>query len=213
MAEDLDGFKDADGCPEPDNDNDNFPDHTDDCPGVDFVAGGDGALGVGADLNHNGRQDGGEVWPAAGQPGNDDSLLVFEDFDTVIDNDGCHDSPGDDYDGDGFTDEAEVLGIGTSATKQCGGDGWPSNLNDSGPSANKLDLPDVVSFIAPVRRLDTKPGDAFFDRRWDLIPGPAFPTGNHIIIQDLLAVLAGPTGNPPMFFGQRAFGRVCASPP
>ncbi len=33
-AEDLDGFADADGCPEPDNDLDGVPDDSDNCPGV-----------------------------------------------------------------------------------------------------------------------------------------------------------------------------------
>jgi hypothetical protein len=35
--------------------------------------------------------------------------LVWEDSDGVLDTDGCHDSPGDDFDGDGFTDDAEVF--------------------------------------------------------------------------------------------------------
>lgn len=32
LAEDLDGFQDADGCPDPDNDGDGIPDINDDCP-------------------------------------------------------------------------------------------------------------------------------------------------------------------------------------
>lgn len=35
--------------------------------------------------------------------------------------------------------------------------GWPSNVFDTGLSANKLDIQDI-SFVAPVRRLDTSPG-------------------------------------------------------
>ena len=57
IAEDIDAFKDTDGCPEPDNDNDGFPDVTDDCPGTDAQAGADGMLGSPQDLNHNGIQD------------------------------------------------------------------------------------------------------------------------------------------------------------
>jgi hypothetical protein len=215
MAEDYDGFKDADGCPDPDNDNDNFPDHADDCPGVDFLAGPDGALGVGADVNHNGRQDGGEVWPAAGTPGNDDTLLVFEDYDSILDNDGCHDSPGDDYDGDGYTDEVEVLSIGTSATKQCGNDGWPSNLNDDGASFNRLDIFDITSFLAPERRLDTNLAAFADNHRWDLAPGPG-PFSTDVNIADLTALFNGATGSgayPPMFNGERAFDRECPAPP
>src|SRR5262249_20648909 len=32
VAEDVDGFQDADGCPDPDNDGDGFPDAQDKCP-------------------------------------------------------------------------------------------------------------------------------------------------------------------------------------
>ena len=104
IAEDQDGFKDSDGCPEPDNDNDGFPDYADNCPGTGQLAGGDGMLGAAQDANHNGVQDGLE--PAFST---DDLQVTFEDYDTVLDGDGCHDSPGDDFDGDGFTDDAEVF--------------------------------------------------------------------------------------------------------
>ena len=104
IAEDQDGFKDSDGCPEPDNDNDGFPDYADNCPGTGQLAGPDGMLGAAQDANHNGVQDGLE--PAFST---DDLQVTFEDYDTVLDGDGCHDSPGDDFDGDGLTDEAEVF--------------------------------------------------------------------------------------------------------
>jgi hypothetical protein len=36
-------------------------------------------------------------------------IKTREDYDGIIDWDGCHDSPGDDWDGDGLSDETEVL--------------------------------------------------------------------------------------------------------
>ncbi|MEX0682323.1 MAG: hypothetical protein WD904_00275 [Dehalococcoidia bacterium] len=108
IAEDYDAFKDTDGCPEPDNDNDGFSDATDDCPGTGSLAGADGMLGSPQDANHNGIRDGAEAVHTS-----DDSWLTFEDYDGVLDTDGCHDSPGDDYDGDGFTDEDEVFIVRT----------------------------------------------------------------------------------------------------
>jgi hypothetical protein len=96
VAEDFDSFHDTDGCPEPDNDYDTFPDGTDDCPGTDANVGADGIADTG-----------------------DEPVLYLtpyqarEDFDGVIDWDGCHDSPNDDYDGDGLGDETEVFTLAT----------------------------------------------------------------------------------------------------
>jgi len=92
VAEDFDSFHDDDGCPEPDNDYDTFPDGTDDCPATDGTVGADGIADTG-----------------------DEPVFYLtpyqsrEDFDGVIDTDGCHDSPNDDYDGDGAGDETEVF--------------------------------------------------------------------------------------------------------
>ena len=143
VPEDIDGFKDGDGCPEPDNDNDGFPDVTDQCPGTDIHAGADGALGPPEDFNHNGIQDGGES-PLT----TDDSVLTFEDYDGILDTDGCHDSPGDDFDGDSlglgdpfglfFRDELEVFmgtlpGFGCAATP---------DTDDEDPDATGTDFDD-----------------------------------------------------------------------
>lgn len=49
----------------------------------------------------------------------------------------------------------------------------------------KVDIADISSFTAPIRRLDTSPGDANFDARWDLVPGPMTEGGNWINVQDL----------------------------
>ena len=77
-------------------------------------------LGSPEDIDHNGIKDGAEAVLTT-----DDVVLVFEDYDGIIDSDGCHDSPGDDFDGDGFTDEAEVLSLGTGAGDPCGNDAGP----------------------------------------------------------------------------------------
>jgi len=224
VAEDFDAFKDLDGCPEPDNDNDGFADASDQCPGANLHTGVDGMLGSPEDDNHNGKLDPGgaglgEDSGGSGGDGNgvlttDDVFqLMFEDYDTVLDIDGCHDSPGDDRDGDGYTDEDEVLKIGTLAEYPCGINGWPSNLFDGGASANRLTIQDVTSFVAPVRHFDSNPGDEpLYNPRWDIRPGAgALP--KWINIQDVLQLVAGPSGNPPMMGGARAFGQSCPLPP
>ena len=205
VAEDIDAFKDTDGCPEPDNDNDGFPDATDDCPGTGSQAGTDGMLGSPQDLNHNGIRDGAESSLTS-----DDVTRTFEDDDGVLDTDGCHDSPGEDFDGDGFTDDAEALTIGTNAGYPCGFNGWPADLFDQGPlSANKITLQDLASFVAPVRHLNTNPGDGNFSARWDLVPGKgAFL--NTINLQDMAAIVILA---PPMLNGVRALnGPACPVP-
>jgi hypothetical protein len=116
-----------------------------------------------------------------------------------------------DSDGDGYLDPAEFA-ITTGLLDPCGADGWPSNLNDEASSANKLDINDIVSFLTPVRRLDTSPPNPNFSARWDLAPGNS-GLGAHINIVDITTLLGGPTGNPPMFGNTRAFGKTCPFPP
>lgn len=77
---------------------------------------------------------------------------------------------------------------------------WPADLA-AGASANKVDLADVFSFLAPVRRLGTSPGDPNYDVRWDLVPGNGSFAAD-INLSDMTALL---TLAPPMFGGQRAF--------
>jgi hypothetical protein len=123
---------------------------------------------------------------------------------------GDHCDPGD-SDGDGYPDQNEARFIGTRADKPCGVD-WPSNLDNSGTSFNKLDVQDLVSFVAPVRRLDSSPPSSAYHPRWDLLPGRG-ALAFWINIQDLTSLLGGPTGNPPMFSNTRAFGKVCPFAP
>jgi hypothetical protein len=209
VAEDIDNFKDSDGCPEPDNDNDGFQDFADNCPGSAAAAGADGMLGAPQDLNHNGVRD----IATEALFTLDDVVQVFEDYDLVLDNDGCHDSPNADFDGDGYTDDNEALKIGTNPGYPCGIAGWPSDLLSAGLSENKLDVQDIISFIAPVRRLDSSPSPTSnYLARWDLTPGANFPFTNHISIFDITTMLNGVVGSPaypPMLGGPRAFGKDC----
>jgi hypothetical protein len=81
----------------------------------------------------------------------------------------------------------------------------------AGATANKVTIQDVGSFMVPVYRFNTSPGDAAYDERWDLQPGPPTPQSDWIGLQDLGALLAGPTATPPMFAGAAIFnGPACS---
>lgn len=118
--------------------------------------------------------------------------------------------PGGDSDGDGFTNAVESA-VGSSPDLSCGNPdttkpGWPS-LNwpadlVAGASANRVDIQDLTSFLGPVRRLGTSPGDSGYDARWDLVPGRGSFSAT-INVTDMTMLL---TVAPPMFSGQRAFG-------
>jgi len=111
-------------------------------------------------------------------------------------------SVGDD-DGDGFSSAVETY-LGTDPAVRCGVSGWPADLVSSGPSANRVDLLDISSFIAPARRLGTSPGDGAFNVRWDLKPGAIAGVTINLTDVSALVVLA-----PPMLGGQKAFGQFC----
>jgi hypothetical protein len=120
VPEDYDAFQDWDGCPDADNDADGFPDVTDECPGTDWTVGPDGIADSGDEP----------------KGGNGVPIQTREDYDGIIDGDGCHDSPGDDYDADGFADEVEHY-MGTDPTDACpdvvgSDDAWPLDINMDG---------------------------------------------------------------------------------
>jgi hypothetical protein len=137
-------------------------------------------------------------------------IQTREDYDGVEDWDGCHDSPEDDYDGDGFSDAAEAH-VGTDPVDPCGNDGWPADLVASsylGPGS-RVDLMDLASFITPVRRLGTDVGTAPGDVRWDISPGKGY-LSTDINILDLTAMVHL---RPPSLGGARAFnGPPCGGP-
>ena len=108
--------------------------------------------------------------------------------------------------------------IGTDPGYPCGGSGWPSDIYSQGFSANELDVQDLISFIAPTRRLDTSPGPPpnNYNARWDLAPGANTPFPNFISVFDMTTILNGVPGSPaypPMFGGPRAFVKECPLAP
>jgi len=110
----------------------------------------------------------------------------------------------DDGDGDGFYDDAEWH-VGTAPTARCGVDGWPADLYSQGISSNRVDVLDITSFLAPVRRLDTSPGNGAYNVRWDLQPGRGV-INNDINVTDVISLLVV---TPPMLNGERAFNHSC----
>jgi hypothetical protein len=120
-----------------------------------------------------------------------------------------------DCDGDGFSGAAEAH-ISALRRPGCRGLDSPNDLvSGSFPeSTNRITLPDLTSFLAPVRRLDSSPGDADgdFDVRWDLAPGPGVFL-SHIALDDLTSLLVGRSGFPPMFNGGRVFDGPTCTPP
>lgn len=160
---------------------------------------------------------------------NDDNL------DDSLVNDGCSaigaaeadcgnalDDDGDTFVNDGCPQAGSIsegaFNIGTNPNGRCSegaeagpSPDWPSDFVSGGipDSTDTITITDLTSFLAPVRRLDSSPGDAPFDPRWDLVPGRGLFL-NWIVINDLTALIAGASGNPPMFDGERAFsGPAC----
>jgi hypothetical protein len=165
VAEDYDAFRDADGCPDPDNDGDGFPDRTDQCPATDWTAGPDGI-------------------PCTA----DDNVNTCEDYDGIIDTDGCHDSPGDDYDGDSFGltgasgfpsfwDEIEAF-LGTDPLDNCPDNpsdaAWPPDFNNSGAVTSG----DLVLF-----RQHYPPLGGLYAARYDLNASGAITSGDLVLFK------------------------------
>jgi hypothetical protein len=124
-----------------------------------------------------------------------------------------------DCDGDGYRGSAEnnVYAPNTRGDQDaCGSDssphqspptpiGWPADIKGGSFSGDRLDVADLASFVTPVRRINTSPGDPGFDVRWDVVPGSTF--GKVINLQDLASINVL---LPPMLGTQRAFnGQLC----
>ena len=116
-------------------------------------------------------------------------------------------------DGDGYLDTVEVH-IGTNPLDNCGdpvvipphsfptSSSWPPDLRMGGLTSNRVDISDVATFVVPFRHMNTNPNDTYYDKRWDIVPGPGvFP--EDINVADMYAVI---NAYPLMFGGsQRAF--------
>jgi hypothetical protein len=136
---------------------------------------------------------------------NDDGVITGGGSDDGVVDDGCPGGPAQ----VGVYSEAQ-FNIGGTDQDPCGLTNWPSDYVWGGifGSTNAIRIDDLNTFLAP-RRLDTNPGDANFNSRWDLVPGRGIFT-YWISIQDFNAMLGGTSGNPPMFGGVRAFnGPLC----
>jgi len=116
-----------------------------------------------------------------------------------------------DCDGDGYTGATEdhVFGVAARGNQDpCGTTAWPADFVPGGipDSTNRVNLPDLTSFLAPVRYFGTNLGANPGDPRWDLNPGKGL-FATDINIADLTSLL---TVAPPMLYGTRAFnGPAC----
>jgi hypothetical protein len=152
----------------------------------------------------------------AGTPLCGDSRNEDNTDDGVVD-DGCPGGPAQ----VGAHSEAQFK-IGTGPLARCHAGGatnpspsWPSDFASGGipNSTDKVTLTDVSSFTSLPRKFGTKPGDAAFNPRWDVVPGRGMFTP-WINLNDLMALTtAAGSAYPPMFGGARAFnGPLCSDP-
>jgi hypothetical protein len=125
---------------------------------------------------------------------------------------------GDDTDGDGSRDAAEIH-MGTDGLARCGkgfetgggpppSDSWPADLRGDGAfTGDKVNVSDLGTYSAQGKN-NKSPGQAGFDRRWDMRPGTT--VGGWVGVADLAAVSSQV---PQPSTGVRAFGffSVCTA--
>ncbi|HSP54696.1 MAG TPA: hypothetical protein VLS25_03830 [Dehalococcoidia bacterium] len=158
------------------------------------------ATAAGPDTDGDGYSDEAEAGtPLCGDSRNEDGLIAFGASDDGVVDDGCPGGPPQ----EGSFSEAQ-FNIGTNPLDSCGTDGNPADFVSGGRSLNRIDVTDLTTFLAPTRRLDSSPGQAAFNKRWDIVPGRG-PFNNWINIADLMSVI---TVRPPAspWNGTRAFG-------
>ncbi len=165
--EDFDGFKDEDGCPDPDNDNDGILDVNDRCPNVPEDFDGDHDEDGCPDISRDGDRDGDGI-PDSKDKCPDDP----EDKDGFQDQDGCPE-PDNDHDGipdkqDSCPDDAE------DKDKFEDEDGCPDPDND------KDQIPDVKDKCPN----DPETYNGFQDEDGCPDKGKVIIEGNDIVILD-----------------------------
>jgi hypothetical protein len=79
--------------------------------------------------------------------------------------------------------------------------GWPADVYRQGASQLKINIQDITSYIAPIRRLNTSPWQNGFDVRWDLQPGKGVIYSTWINILDLTTLFVSPYPTIPPFYG------------
>ena len=155
---------------------------------------------------------------------------VDDDGDTQVDEGLAASAAGYDCDGDGFKGSAEdhvfsYLGQTNGNQKTCQdydmsfpnptqkpSKRWPSDLNGSSFSLNKINIQDLAAFTNPIRYLNKDVGTNPNDVRLDLVPGST--VGADINVADMAALTTGTTGSPSMLGGLKAFGGpVCPYAP
>ncbi len=217
--------------PPPDTDGDGVPDASDNCPAVPNASQGDMDFdGVGdvCDPDTDGDGDFNNVDPdddndkvfdideincgsssvnPAARPERIDGIFdnVSDDGDALVDEALLPGAANYDCDGDGYRGSAEAAIFAPATTGDqdpCGTNGWPAELTAAGvDTANKVSLPDVQTFLTPLRRLNTSSGATNFSARWDLVPGGL---GEWINVQDMQHLTFV---TPPMLGGTtRAYG-------
>ena len=116
-----------------------------------------------------------------------------------------------DCDGDGYvgTAEAHVFGVGRDQAR-CGLGNWPTDFVTGGvpDSTDRINVLDLVAYLAPTRHLNTNVGDNPGNVRWDIVPGKGvFSTD--INVEDLISLIVM---RPAMFSGARAFNWEACTP-
>lgn len=115
-----------------------------------------------------------------------------------------------DCDGDGYvgTTEAHVFGAGQDQDR-CGLGSWPPDFVSGGvpDSTDRVNIGDFITFLLPVRHLNTNVGDNPGNVRWDIVPG-SFPFPYDINVTDLTNLIVV---KPPLFSGVRAFNGLPCS--
>jgi hypothetical protein len=151
--------------------------------------------------------------PAVGQPEGNCINTLDDDLDGYL-NDGCP-AAGSHPEGGFFIHTDHLVRCGEGAEAGPSG-AWPLDLVSGGgvlESTDRINVLDLTSFLAPMNRMNSSPGDPEFDSRWDLVPGITFPFATFIAVNDLTQLLVGPASKPPMFGGEKVFnGPVCTDP-
>jgi hypothetical protein len=117
---------------------------------------------------------------------------------------------GGDSDGDGVADGSEAY-AGTNPSDSCApppslgppSPAWAPDLQTGTGSTNRITLHDLGTFVAPIRRLNTAPGNPSFSPRWDMNANAS------VTLQDLALITVL---YPAMLGGVRAFNGPACTP-